>query len=146
MGFNDSEKPLSDVERRLAERRASLTGRIELLEDQIEDRVMTAVDRVASDVEATVAKVACAVQATVDRVQGNLHGTVDRVHSTVDRSLGRIDDSVQGLIDGASNAIDMKAHFEEKPLIALGVSVFAGAVLAKLLGSGVLRLDRSRFH
>jgi len=88
--------------------RASLTDKIEALENKVVDTVHDAKAAVTD----TVASVKEAVHDTVETVRGTVHSTVDTV----------------------KDAVDINHHIQTHPFTAFGLSVAAGFVGGKLLG------------
>lgn len=130
MGYEDASAQFlangqpSEIKERIAERRASITEKIEVLEGRVEERVMQTLDYVTQEIEQTVSKVSETVQQTVDEMAAGMQDTFHKVNS-----------KVQDVVDGVGSSVDLQRHYDEKPFAMLGVSVFVGLVLGRMLRS-----------
>jgi len=117
-----------DIRDRMAEKRASITNKIDALETRVEERVMQTLDRVADQVESTVGRLSSTVETTAEDMAAGVRDTFNKANL-----------KVQDIVDGLGGAVDLRRYFEERPFAMLGATVFAGMVVGRLTGHHSLR-------
>lgn len=109
----------------MANTRSALSEKLEALED----RVTTTVKGASSDVTETVEAVTDTVQETVATVKDTVQETVASVKDTVEETLTCVTDGVAAI----KSFLDIPAHVERYPWVALGGSVAVGYLLGEFL-------------
>jgi hypothetical protein len=103
----------------MEETRASLTEKLETLEE-----------KVASKVEGATANVTQAVEAVTEKVQETVSAVSGGVEKTVQAVKGTVEDSAQAVKD----FFDISGHFERHPCLMFWGVAAAGFVVGKLFG------------
>ena len=97
--------------RDMKETRASMSEKLEALENQVADKVQPVAD-------------------AVERVSEAAAHIVEDVKDTVHEVTGKVEETVKAV----SSAFDLREQFARRPWLALGVAATTGCVLATLLG------------
>lgn len=117
-----------DVKEQLEQTQASLTDKLERLQDKVIGTVEDATGAVSDTVEAikeTVQNTTSAVSETVGAVKDSVKDTVDTVKETVAQT-------VQGGVDAAKDFLNVPRHVQRHPWAMVGGSFAAGFVLGRV--------------
>lgn len=109
-----------DIRQNIRETRASMTEKLEMLEE----RVQGTIEGARSTVEDIVGNVKGTVDDTMEKVKGTVDDTVDKVKGTVDNTFEKV-----------KRTIDLQYQVDRHPWLMFGGAVLAGYVLGSL-GSG----------
>jgi ElaB/YqjD/DUF883 family membrane-anchored ribosome-binding protein len=102
------------IRQRMAEKRQSLTQKLEAIEHQ-------------------VLGVATAVTDTVESVKEGVQDTVEAVKDTVQDTVGTVKETVEGTVETVKETFNLRRQFEQRPWLMLGGSVGVGLLLGALL-------------
>jgi ElaB/YqjD/DUF883 family membrane-anchored ribosome-binding protein len=102
------------IRRKVEEKRAALTDKIETLEEEVVDTVKGATE---------------AVNDTVEAVKDSVAAVTDSVKDTV----GTVKDTVAEGVETVKDWFDMKAHVQNQPWLMLGGAAGLGFLLGRML-------------
>ena len=103
----DNDKSEEMIQRQMQETRASLTEKLETLEQK--------------------------VVGTVENATTAVHNTVDAIKETVHDTVASVQQGVQGSVDSVKDLFDVPAQVERRPWLMMGGSVAVGYCLGTLL-------------
>ena len=112
------------IRNQMEDTRASLTDKLETLEQQVVDTVHGATSNVASTVEA---------------VKESVQDTVTSVKDTVQETVTAVKESMRQSVDAVKGFFDVPHHVDAHPWAMVGGSVVVGFVVGSFLGG---RADR----
>jgi len=112
------EKSEEQILREMQETRASLTEKLETLEQKV---------------VGTVENATSAVNETVGAIKETVHDTVATVNQSVHDTVASVNQSVKGGVDTVKDMLDVPAHVDNHPWLMLGGSVAVGYVLGTML-------------
>jgi len=108
--------------------RASMSDKLELLEERVRDTLeetKTAVDDMVENVKGTVDDTVGAVKETVDDAKLTVEHIVENVKETMDDTVAMVKQS-----------FDLRYQVDQHPWLMLGAAVVTGSVLASFLSRG----------
>lgn len=122
---DDLQQNIAETRHEIEETRASMTEKLELLEERVRDTLeetKTAVDDIVENVKGTVDETVDAVRETVDGAKSTVENIVENVKGTMDDTVTKVKQS-----------FDLRYQVEQHPWLMLGGSVVAGSLLASLM-------------
>jgi len=125
---DDLQQNIEETRHDIAETRASMSEKLELLEERVRDTLeetKTAVDDIVESVKGTV-------EDTVDAVKDTVDGAKSTVEDIVENVKGTMDDTVTMV----KQSFDLRYQVDQHPWLMLGASVVTGSVLASFLHRG----------
>jgi len=125
---DDLQQNIAETRHDIEETRASMTEKLELLEERVRDTLeetKIAVDDIVENVKGTVDETVDAVKDTVDGAKSTVENIVENVKETMDDTMTRVKQS-----------FDLRYQVEQHPWLMLGGSVVAGSILASFMHRG----------
>ena len=125
---DDLQQNIAETRHDIEETRASMTEKLELLEERVRDTLeetKTAVDDIVENVKGTVDETVDAVRETVDGAKSTVENIVENVKETMDDTVTKVKQS-----------FDLRYQVEQHPWLMLGGSVVAGSLLASFMHRG----------
>ena len=125
---DDLEQNIAETRHDIEETRASMSEKLELLEERVRDTLVetkTAVGDIVENVKDTV-------DGTLDAVKETVGGAKSTVENIVENVKGTMDDTVTMV----KQSFDLRYQVEQHPWLMVGGSVVAGSVLASLMHRG----------
>jgi len=107
------------IKRQMEHTRASLTEKVEMLEQKVED---------------TVTSATTAVTETVETVKETVQGTVESVKEAVQGTVDTVKETVAGTVESVKDTFDFRAHTQRHPWAVFGGSVAVGFLGGYFLG------------
>jgi len=131
---DDLQQSMTETRHDIEETRASMTEKLELLEE----RVRETIEGTKSAVEDMVENVKGTVDETVEAVKG----TVDEAKSTVEDIVENVKGTMDDTVTMVKQSFDLPYQVEQHPWLMLGGSVLVGCLLGGMLSR---RSNRARF-
>ncbi len=125
---DDLQQTIAETRNDIAETRASMSDKLELLEERVRDTLeetKTAVDDIVEN-----------VKGTVDETVGAVKETVDGAKSTVENIVENVKESMDDTVAMVKKSFDLRYQVDQHPWLMLGASVVTGSVLARFLSGG----------
>jgi len=125
---DDLQQSIAETRHDIEETRASMTEKLELLEERVRDTLeetKTAVGDIVENVKGTVDETVGAVKETVDGAKSTVEDIVENVKGTMDDTVTMVKQS-----------FDLRYQVEQHPWLMLGGSVIAGSMLASFMDRG----------
>jgi ElaB/YqjD/DUF883 family membrane-anchored ribosome-binding protein len=125
---DDLQQNIEDTRHDIEETRASMSDKLELLEERVRDTLeetKTAVDDIVESVKGTVDETVEAVKETVDGAKSTVENIVENVKGTMDDTVTMVKQS-----------FDIRHQVDQHPWLMLGASVVTGRILANFLHNG----------
>lgn len=125
---DDLQQNIEETRHDIEETRASMSEKLELLEERVRDTLeetKTAVDDIVESVKGTVDETVGAVKDTVDGAKLTVENIVENVKGTMDDTVTMVKQS-----------FDIRYQVAQHPWLMLGASVVTGSVLASFLHRG----------
>lgn len=116
---------LAETRHDIEETRASMTEKLELLEERVRgtlEETKSAVGDIVENVKGTVEETVGAVKETVDGAKSTVENIVENVKGTMDDTVTMVKQS-----------FDLRYQVEQHPWLMVGGSVIAGSLLASFL-------------
>jgi ElaB/YqjD/DUF883 family membrane-anchored ribosome-binding protein len=116
---------IAETRHDIEETRASMTEKLELLEERVRDTLdetRTAVGDIVENVKGTVEETVGAVKETVDGAKSTVENIVENVKDTMDDTVTKVKQS-----------FDLRYQVDQHPWLMVGGAVVAGSLLAGLL-------------
>jgi len=113
------DKEEDQLQQQMAETRASLTEKLETLEQKV---------------VGTVEEATTAVAETVDVIKESVQGTVAAVNETVKGTVTSVNETVKESVETVKDWFDISAHVREHPWAVVGGSVAVGFCLGNVIG------------
>jgi ElaB/YqjD/DUF883 family membrane-anchored ribosome-binding protein len=107
------------IKKQMEHTRASLTEKVEMLEQKVED---------------TVTSATTAVTETVESVKETVQGTVDSVKEAVQGTVDTVKETVSDTVETVKSTFDVRAHTQRHPWAVFGSSIAVGFLGGYLLG------------
>ncbi|HKA52470.1 MAG TPA: hypothetical protein VKJ47_02300 [Candidatus Binatia bacterium] len=152
-GTDDIQRSISATRRDIEETRASMTEKLEQLEERVRETVESAkstVEDIMENVKGTVDETVGAVKETVETVKGTVDetvgavkGTVVDARSTVEGLVENVKDTMDDTVTMVKNSFDLQHQVDQHPWLMLSGSVLAGYLLG-CLGTGGGPSSRTR--
>ena len=125
---DDLQQNIAETRHDIEETRASMTEKLELLEERVRDTLeetKIAVDDIVENVKGTVDETVGVVKETVTGAKSTVENIVENVKGTMDDTVTKVKQS-----------FDLRYQVEQHPWLMLGGSVVAGSLLASFLHGG----------
>jgi ElaB/YqjD/DUF883 family membrane-anchored ribosome-binding protein len=125
---DDLQQTIEETRHDIEETRASMSEKLELLEERVRDTLeetKTAVDDIVENVKDTVGETVEAVKETVDGAKSTVENIVENVKETMDDTVTMVKQS-----------FDIRYQVDQHPWLMLGASVVTGSILANFLHRG----------
>jgi len=125
---DDLQQTIEETRHDIEETRASMSEKLELLEERVRDTLeetKTAVDDIVENVKGTVDETVGAVKETVDGAKATVENIVENVKGTMDDTVTMVKQS-----------FDIRYQVDQHPWLMLGASVITGSLLASFLHPG----------
>lgn len=125
---DDLQQTIEETRHGIEETRASMSEKLELLEERVRDTLeetKTAVDDIVENVKGTVDETVEAVRETVDGAKSTVENIVENVKGTMDDTVTMVKQS-----------FDIRYQVDQHPWLMLGASVVTGSLLANFLQRG----------
>jgi len=119
---------IAETRHDIEETRASMTEKLELLEERVRDTLeetKIAVDDIVENVKGTVDETVVVVKETVTGAKSTVENIVENVKETMDDTVTKVKQS-----------FDLRYQVEQHPWLMVGGSVVVGSVLASFLQGG----------
>jgi ElaB/YqjD/DUF883 family membrane-anchored ribosome-binding protein len=119
---------IAETRHDIEETRASMTEKLELLEERVRDTLeetKTAVDDIVENVKGTVDETVGVVKETVTGAKSTMENIVENVKETMDDTVTKVKQS-----------FDLRYQVEQHPWLMVGGSVVVGSILANLMYGG----------
>lgn len=125
---NDLQQNIEETRHDIEETRASMSDKLELLEERVRDTLedtKTAVEDMVENVKSSVDDTVDAVKETVDDAKLTVEHIVENMKETMDDTMTRVKQS-----------FDLRYQVDQHPWLMLGAAVVTGSVLASFLHPG----------
>jgi ElaB/YqjD/DUF883 family membrane-anchored ribosome-binding protein len=124
----DLEQSIEETRQDIEDKRASMSEKLELLEERVRDTL----EETRSTVEGIVEN----VKETVDETVGAVKETVEGARSTVDNLVGNVKETMDETATMVKKSFDLNYQVEQRPWVMLGGSVFVGYLLGSWMHRG----------
>jgi uncharacterized protein YjbJ (UPF0337 family) len=121
---DDIQQRITETRHDIEKTRASMTEKLELLEERVQDTVEGA--------KTTVEDIMENVKGTVDETVGTVKETVGDARSTVEDIVGNVKDTMDDTVTMVKQAFDLQYQMEQRPWLLLSGSVLVGYMLGCL--------------
>jgi len=126
----DLEQSIEETRQDIEDKRASMSEKLELLEERVRDTL----EETRSAVEGIVEN----VKETVDETVGAVKETVEGARSTVDSLVENVKGTVDDTATMVKKSFDLHYQVEQRPWLMVGGSVLVGYFLGSWMYSGPL--------
>jgi hypothetical protein len=133
---DDIRQSITDTRHEMAETRASMTDKLEALEERVGDTVAGAkstAEDLLENVQGTVGETAEAIKETVGAARSTVAGMVENVRGTLDDTVSRVQQS-----------FNLRSQVDRHPWVMFGGSLLAGYLLGGLGTKSTARSYRTR--
>ncbi|MGH8059948.1 MAG: YtxH domain-containing protein [Candidatus Entotheonellia bacterium] len=120
-----------DIRQHIRETRASMTEKLEMLEERVQGTIEGA--------RSTVEDIVGNVKETVDN-------TVEKVKGTVDDTVGKVKETVDDTFEMVKRTFDLQYQVDQHPWLMFGGAILAGYVLGSLGSGGSSERDHDTEH
>jgi len=131
---DDIQQTIEETRHDIEETRASMSEKLELLEERVRDTLeetRTAVGDIVDNVKGTVEDTVGAVKETVDGAKSTVENIVENVKETMDDTVTKV-----------KRSFDLRYQVEQNPWLMVGGAVVVGSIIGSLLNRG----DEDRRH
>jgi len=125
----DLEQSIEETRQDIEDKRASMSEKLELLEERVRDTL----EETRSTVEGIVEN----VKETVDETVGAVKETVEGARSTVDNLVENVKGTMDETASMVKKSFDLNYQVEQRPWVMLGGSVLVGYLLGSWMSHGV---------